>query len=69
MDVLQKLRGVIEKSPLGQLLQPVLKNPEIKGEAMMAYLDDFLHMVYKPTVVGEMEVNITKKTCIDYRAS
>ena len=69
MDVVQKLREVIETSPLGHLLQPVLLNPEIKAEAMMAYLHDFLHMVYKPTVDGEMEVNFTEKTCINYHAS
>ena len=60
---MQKLRGVIETSPLGRLLQPILRDQEITTKAMKAYVQDFLHMVYKPTVQnGEIEVKFTDLT-------
>jgi hypothetical protein len=50
------LRGAFYSSPLGQLLKPVFEDENIKEEAAKNYLDDFLHMMYKPIVKGELQV-------------
>ena len=53
---LVSLRGVFYSSPLGQLLKPTFEDENIRGEAAMNYLNDFLHMIYKPIVEGELQV-------------
>jgi hypothetical protein len=53
---LVSLRSVFNSSPLGQLLKPTFEDKNIKGEAAMNYLNDFLHMMYKPIVEGELQV-------------
>jgi hypothetical protein len=53
---LVSLRGVFYSSPLGQLLKPTFEDKNIKDEAAMNYLNDFLHMMYKPFVEGELQV-------------
>jgi hypothetical protein len=55
---LVSLRGVFHSSPLGNLLRPVFEDESIKNEAAMNYLNDFLHMMYKPMVEGELQVNV-----------
>jgi hypothetical protein len=52
------LRGGFYSSPLGQLLKLVFEDKNIKEEAAMNYLNDFLHMMYKPIVVGELQVTM-----------
>ena len=52
------MRGVFHSSPLGNLLRPVFEDESIKNEAAMNYLNDFLHMMYKPMVEGELQVNV-----------
>jgi hypothetical protein len=53
---LASLRAVFRSSPLGKLLEPVFEDENTKNEAAMNYLNDFLHMMYKPTVEGELQV-------------
>ena len=50
------LRGVFYSSPLGAVLKPVFEDRSIKEEATVSYANDFLHMMYKPFVEGEMQV-------------
>lgn len=50
------LRGVFNSSPLGALLKPVFEDGSIKEEASVNYANDFLHMMYKHSVEGEMQV-------------
>jgi hypothetical protein len=57
------LRSVFYSSPLGQLLKPPFEDKNIKGEAAMNYMNDFLHMMYKPIVEGELQVTICSKEC------
>ena len=54
--VLDSLRGVIDSSPLGLLLKPFIEEDDVKEVAMMDYLHDFMHMVYKPILDNEFEV-------------
>lgn len=54
--VIRSLRGVVGSSPLGVVLKQFIDEEEVKDSAMMDYLHDFLHMVYKPIVVNEIEV-------------
>ena len=63
------LRGGFYSSPLGQLLKLVFEDKNIKEEAAMNYLNDFLHMMYKPIVVGELQVTMewrmeTENLCV-----
>ena len=53
---MRSLRGVFHSSPLGKILQPTFEDEIVKNEAVMNYLNDFLHMTYKPIVEGEMQV-------------
>ena len=55
---LVSLRGVFCSSPLGNLLKPVFEDEVIKNEATMNYMNDFLHMMYKPMVESELQVNV-----------
>ena len=50
------LRGVFNSSPLGALLKHVFEDTSIKEEASVNYANDFLHMMYTPSVEGEMQV-------------
>ena len=52
------LRGVFYSSPLGALLKHVFEDRSIKEEASVNYANDFLHMMYKPSVEGEMQVSL-----------
>ena len=56
---MRSLRGVFHSSPLGKILEPTFEDEIVKHEAVMNYLNDFLHMTYKPIAEGEMQV--TKK--------
>ena len=57
-ETLVSLRGVFYSSPLGKLLKPTFEDRNIKEEAAMNYLNDFLHMMYKPIVEGELQVPV-----------
>ncbi len=61
------LRGVFYSSPLGKLLKPTFEDRNIKEEAAMNYLNDFLHMMYKPIVEGELQV--TGNASVTYTSS
>ena len=50
------LRSIFYLSTLGALLKPIFKDRSIKEEASGNYANDFLHMMYKPSVEGEMQV-------------
>ena len=52
---------MIDSSPLGALLKPLKEDSDVKEEATMDYLHDFVHMVYKPTVDKEVEVGIRRR--------
>ena len=54
--VLVSLRNIFYLSTLGALLKPVFKDRSVKEEASVNYANDFLHMMYKPSVEGEMQV-------------
>ena len=60
---LVSLRGAFHSSPLGNLLRPVFEDEVIKNEAAMNYMNDFLHMMYKPMVEGELQVNVIILGC------
>lgn len=51
--VVESLRALIENSELGPLLD------ELRHEhvSILAYLSDFVHMVYKPSSASEHEVS------------
>jgi hypothetical protein len=58
------LRGVFQSSQLGHLLKPVFEEENTKNEAAMGYLNDFLHMMYKPEVDGEFQVTACLNTAV-----
>ena len=47
---------MIDSTPLGSLLTRLFEDSSVKESAVMDYLHDFLHMVYKPMVEDEMKV-------------
>ena len=57
---LDSFRGVFYSTLLGRILEPVFQDVNNKNEAAMNYLNDFLHMKYKATVDGELEVSKAK---------
>ena len=56
-EKLLQLRGIFYQSPLANLVKASFEDKENKNEATENYLNDFLHMMYKPIVEGELQVN------------
>ena len=54
---LESLRSIFDASPLGILKKLAFEDPDDKEKAAKSYLDDFLHMMYKPVVKNELKVS------------
>ncbi|XP_046861644.1 E3 ubiquitin-protein ligase rnf213-alpha-like [Xenia sp. Carnegie-2017] len=53
---LESLRSIFDASPLGILIKLAFEEPDVKEEAAKNYLNDFLHMMYKPVVKNELKL-------------
>ncbi|XP_046861659.1 E3 ubiquitin-protein ligase RNF213-like [Xenia sp. Carnegie-2017] len=53
---LESLRSIFDASPLGILKKLAFEGQDVKEKAAKSYLDDFLHMMYKPVVENELKL-------------
>ena len=55
-ESLALLRFSFYESTLGKLVMPLFVDDKSKREAAESYLEDFLHMMYRPVHEGELQV-------------